>query len=77
MNGNEPAFLQLDKHGTHEGVTHYGYRGGLTKREWLAGMALQGLVAGPNIGDLSWDQVASDAVGYTDALLAELEKEGK
>lgn len=45
--------------------------GGLSKREWLAGMALQGMVTRP--GWTIADMVAN-AVAYADALLLELEK---
>jgi hypothetical protein len=40
---------------------------GLTKREYFAAMALQGLLANPNIS-----VVTSDAVLYADRLIAEL-----
>ena len=62
-NGNDPAMPTSDK-----------VYGGLTKREYFAGLAMQGLLAGPNIDDLSADQVASDAAIYADALIAELSK---
>lgn len=47
---------------------------GLTKRELFAAMAMQGLMT----IDADWipDYVAGKAVGYADALLAELEKKG-
>ena len=51
---------------------------GLTKREWLAGLALQGLAANGQLGnggkvEAEWS--ASAALGAADALLAELNKE--
>ena len=49
---------------------------GLTKRELLAGMAMQGLLANPR--DSAWnfdpERVARSAVEHADALLAELAK---
>jgi len=42
---------------------------GLTKREYFAAMALQGLLANPNIS-----VVTSDAVIYADRLIEELNK---
>lgn len=53
--------------------------GGLTKRELLAGMALQGILSQPrvefdNIANKTYAQGAVDAaVRYADMLLAELE----
>jgi hypothetical protein len=45
---------------------------GLTKREWFAGLALQGICAsGPTYPDAL---LARDAVRLADALLAELER---
>ena len=45
---------------------------GLTKREYFAAMALQGLCAQGGYG--SPETIATDAVGYADSLSAELEK---
>jgi hypothetical protein len=45
--------------------------GGLTKREWFAGLAMQGLLAS---GEIDVGTVTSWAVGYADALIAELAK---
>jgi hypothetical protein len=46
--------------------------GGLTLREYYVGMALQGLM---DSGDLAREtDIARWAVGYADALIAELEK---
>ena len=42
--------------------------GGLTKREYFAGLALQGLA------HLSWEVAAERAVKMSDSLLEELEK---
>ena len=49
---------------------------GLTKREWLAGIALQGMLASRTIDDGSYTipETAKDACRYADALLAELNK---
>jgi hypothetical protein len=50
--------------------------GGLTKREWFAGMALQGLIAGngDDNGFVSYDMIelASTAVKTADAILKQL-----
>jgi hypothetical protein len=46
--------------------------GGLTKREWLAGMAMQAVLSNPI--DLRPEQVVSFSISYADQLLAELAK---
>lgn len=46
---------------------------GLTKREYIATMALQGILAHAH-NDASYEGAARDAVVYTDALLKELAK---
>lgn len=57
-----------------EGYSNIEYVG-LTKREQIAAMALQGLLAGNVVcGSMGFDDFANDAVKLADALLAELEK---
>ena len=48
-------------------------RGGLTKREYFAAMAMQGLCCREGYG--SMEDVAHDALAVANALLAELDKE--
>lgn len=43
---------------------------GLTKREYFAGLAMQGMA----MSDLKFEDIAHDAVKMADAVLAELEK---
>lgn len=80
-NVDEPAFPSLqtferfnDDLGKYEDYTLPA--GGVTKREYFAGLAMQALVSTYTI---SRDEVtigtAETAVRYADALLAELEKE--
>ena len=45
----------------------------LTKREYLAGLAMQGLIANHTLKG-SDEECAVSAVGYADALLKELDK---
>lgn len=54
------------------------WRCGLTKREYFAGLAMQGIVASTTNEDAaSEEKVAKWAVQHADALLAELEKEAQ
>lgn len=51
---------------------------GLTKREYFAAMAMQGLVANLTIGRNEYvELIAGTSVKYADALLAELSKDEK
>lgn len=65
MNGDQPAFPGYSPKGDI-------FDSGLTKREWLAGMALCGLLLAPDIEGAQ--RTAQSAVKYADALLTELEK---
>ncbi len=47
---------------------------GLTKREWFAGMAMQGLLAYPAPDKYGPIVFAETALSYADAILAELAK---
>lgn len=65
-NGNSPAFpTELDP--------------GLTKREWVAGMALGGLMAFPGLlkgkVNRTTEDIADGAVEVADAILSQLEKQ--
>ena len=52
---------------------------GLTKREWFAGMAMQGLVRHSNVHGviIGINQLCIDAIKYAYALIEELNKEKK
>lgn len=65
---NEPAFPALNNE------TQF-YVPGLTKREYISAMNMQGLLAAWGQHDVTnFDEIAHDAVKAADALLAELEK---
>ena len=85
MDGNDSAFpkLGMDGYGDsfpvgemHNGETTWvEHRGGLTKREMFAAMAMQGIIsAGWDSGDVraheGWrNELGREAVRYADALL--------
>lgn len=74
IKGNEPInpILELNSQGQLEDTSY-----GLTKREYFAGLAMQGLCSAcDEEGVWSHDAkiVAGAAVKYADALLAELER---
>ena len=48
---------------------------GLTKREHFASMAMQGMASADIESQLSWDDIASNAVEAANALLKALEQE--
>lgn len=58
------------------GQIEYGAMG-LTKREYFAGVALQGLLVDPKRSDTWAGGYAREAVAYADALLAELARKGE
>jgi hypothetical protein len=77
--------MMVKDDGTFEGVqtgNGRGYMPGLTKREQIAAMALQGILANHwcqndfknNIVAMDYAETAQQAIGYADALLAELTK---
>lgn len=67
--GSEPAFPH--EFATSESSMDFAF--GLTKREYFAAMALQGLIGQPTYTSIS--DAAHDAVVAADALLLELAKE--
>lgn len=75
MNANEPAFPWEQSPGNQNNL-------GLTKREYFAAMAMQGLLSNPITKELVEDcfglevprRVAELALHAADALLAELER---
>lgn len=65
---SEPAF-PVAENGYHEG------QGGMSLRQYYAGLAMQGLLAYPDaVGDGTSEDLAKSAVNAADALLKELEK---
>lgn len=66
-NGKESAFPFV------EPPTDCAVSGGLTKREYFAAMAMQGILAAPNSYECTQPHIiANDAVLFADALLAKL-----
>lgn len=72
-NGNMPAMPVTEERIGLTGDRIITARGGLTKREYFAAMAMQGLCTRKGYGSPA--MVALDAVEFADALLAELDKE--
>ena len=68
-NANAPSF----GHGSPE----HGGDPGLTKREYFAGLAMQGLLADPITNQVEREEFGEIAVAYADALLAALAVETK
>ena len=60
-NGTRPAFPQ--------GLTVGQNAAGLTKREWMATMCLQGILANKAVGKLTLWSTAQSAVMYADQLI--------
>jgi hypothetical protein len=65
-NAMEPAFPHFDTGET-------GTRTGLTKLEYFAGLAMQGLLANPS-ASYSFHGAATDAALFAQALITELER---
>lgn len=73
MNPSDPAFPKLPTSQSDMGQSWPG----LSKREWFAGMAMQGLLVGAK-KEQNIKNVVNDAVSTADALVAELSnQEGK
>lgn len=78
MNANEPAYPDTITMGPHGEVCRPEFSG-LTKRELIAAMAMQGLLANSGYADAYNDKHAPAltklAATYADALILELSKE--
>lgn len=78
-NGNEAAFPRSEMSVLNEGFIRHNGRPGLTKREYFAGLAMQGYCAA---GEGTWatheSRLAELSVKCADALIKELDSsEGK
>lgn len=70
--GNEPAFPQCETSRGNPFHTEFPSGEGLTKREYFAAMAMQGLLATP--APVPFKQVADMAVRHADELIEALER---
>ena len=71
-NADRPAYpLQLQEGESSELIGKLGNADGLTKREYFAAMAMQGLM---NKQGVNMEMIVKMAVAHADALLKELEK---
>lgn len=68
--GNQPAFPA-------EADGGYGPAPGMTYRQWLIGMALQGIIAADHENALTEKACANGAILCADAVLSRLDSEGK
>lgn len=77
MKGDEPAFPSMDMN-SHMGVDRLELRNpGLTKREYFAALAMQGLIGMYHRYEEGGDgtiNLCADAVGFADNLLKQLER---
>ena len=62
---NEPAFPFFNDENLYQGIT---------KREYFAAMAMQGMLANASYDTCSFAKIAKDSFSVTDAMLAESEK---
>jgi hypothetical protein len=75
FSGREPAFSSIEINRYREDCPFEAKtEPGLSKREYFAGLALQGLLANQNIGNCP-KKIANVAIMAADALLDELNKE--
>lgn len=76
-NANTPAFPVSARDRENYEAGQYVPRGifGLTKREYFAALAMQGLCADPTSEAIPQKFIARSAVELADALIAELEKQ--
>lgn len=76
-NSDMPAMPQtfaINDAGDLESSASYEDASGLTKREYFAAKALQGLLANEGTNDVSCSDIAFSAVSYADDLLKALEE---
>ena len=73
-NANMSAMPQSEEYYNEEGEYVVMQRGGLTKREYFAAMAMQGLLASDTNFNFGTSDAARLALDQADALLQELEK---
>jgi hypothetical protein len=73
-NADKPAFPRMVEMNWYESTERYQVEteGGMTKLEYFAGLAMQGILAE---GNLHGREVVTNALWYAHEMLAELEKE--
>ena len=80
MKMNEPAFPAERDEEHIPGINHKIPYAGLTKLEYAAIKAMQGLLANPLVQDnpdMGFEEIAQESAAYSKALFAELEKENE
>lgn len=76
MNDGGPAFPQATMTGTFNDQPLVETYGGMSLRDWFAGQALAGLLAGDDEGG-TWEKWALSAYNAADAMLARRLKGGQ
>lgn len=80
--GKDPVVSFMAGHEDCAQAVAASFSPGLTKREWFAGMALQGHISSMSHKDVNiskepdWGMMAKSSIRAADALLKELEKNG-
>lgn len=73
-NAEQPAFPEpFSTYNPKDGGIEHRSVSGLTKREYFAAMAMQGLLACPDVNG-SQSELAIDSIDFADALLSALEE---
>jgi len=73
VNADQPAYPQHGWTNDPKILDRMRHQSGLTKREYFAAMAMQGILS----NNLPWNNIVKASIDYADALLAELEKKEK
>ena len=69
MNGNDAAFPRPPAEFTSAGANMYPPQMGMSLRIYLAAAAMTGILASPNAGNESWNDLAVQALNAADALI--------
>ncbi len=74
IDSGEPAFPVTFYHNHPDGSSHLQEWPGMTKREWYAGLAMQGFNANPRWNEETYAKVAGMAFSQADEMIAAASK---